>query len=158
MRRYGLLLTPLLPSFHLPPGQRRILPMEAGPPGPENSIHRHYVRQSKAISLLLVSFAALSCSPTSPGAEADDAIPRDLFISAYVELRLAALGAEGEEVTLQARDRVLSEMELTEKDVLDFVEVHGKDVQFMRRVWEEVDSLIEVRRYPPELEEPGDGI
>jgi hypothetical protein len=110
------------------------------------------VQYSTFPSLLLACVLATGCSFPTPGEGSEDAIPRESFIKAYVELRVAALQAPGQEVTVQLRDGVLDGMELQESDLLDFVEVHGKDVQFMRRLWEEVDSIFRDRRRPPEPE------
>jgi hypothetical protein len=98
---------------------------------------------------------SFACFPPSSGEASGDAIPLDTFINAYVELRIAALQASDEELTAQARDRILQGLELEENDLLEFVEVHGEDVQFMRRVWEEVDSILGDRRTPPEPRGPG---
>jgi len=57
-------------------------------------------------------------------------------------------------LTAQLRDQVLYGLELEENDILKFVEVYGEDVQFMRRVWEEVDSIMTARRTPEEPGEP----
>jgi hypothetical protein len=108
------------------------------------------VQYFKFPSLLLACVLATGCSFPTPGEASEDAISRESFINAYVELRVAALQAPGREVTVQLRDGVLDGMELQESDLLDFVEVHGKDVQYMRRLWEEVDSIFRDRRNPPE--------
>ena len=73
-------------------------------------------------------------------------ISREAFIQAYVELRVGALRSPGQEMPLEERDRILANLGLADQDLLDFVEVRGRDVQFMRRVWEEVDSIITERR------------
>ena len=49
---------------------------------------------------------------------------------------------------LRHRDQILEGMGLTDQDLLDFVEVRGREVQFMRRVWEEVDSILNAMRFP----------
>jgi len=96
---------------------------------------------------LLVSFA---CSSEGPEVEAPGVLSREEFVRAYVELRVAALESPGEELSLETRDRVLQELGLTEEDLLSFVEANGRDVQFMRRVWEEVDSIMTEKRGLPE--------
>ena len=112
------------------------------------------VKYSESPSLLLACLLATTCSFPAFGEGSGDAIPRESFIDAYVELRVAALQAEDQKLTVQLRDGVLHGMELQESDLLDFVEVHGKDVQFMRRLWEEVDSIFQDRRNAPEPEGP----
>lgn len=118
-------------------------------------IHGHPVHRFRFLSLILAGAFSSACSLPSPGQASGDAIPQDAFINAYVELRIAALQAPDQELTVQARDGVLHRLELQEADLLDFVEVHGKDVQFMRRLWEEADSVLEDRRTPPEPGGPG---
>jgi hypothetical protein len=95
---------------------------------------------------LLISFG---CTSEGSEIEAPDVLSREDFVRAYVELRVAALKSPGEELSLETRDRVLQELGLTEEDLLRFVEVNGRDVQFMRRVWEEVDSLMTEKRGLP---------
>jgi hypothetical protein len=114
------------------------------------------VRPLRLSLLILAALSPLACSPTVPSEPEADTISRELFISAYVELRVAALQAPGQELTLAARDRALASVEVTENQVLGFVEAHGKDVPFMRRLWEEVDSILEDRRSPGDRPGPGD--
>lgn len=103
--------------------------------------------------LILLAVALLfgpSC--TSRGSEGGQGaiISREAFIQAYVELRVEALGSPGEELPLERRDQILGNLGLDEEDLLDFVEARGRDIQFMRRVWEEVDSIMTERRGIPE--------
>lgn len=148
-------LTPILSSFHLPlwfqaekPGSKTLM-------GPLVPLIEQTVRHLQYSIPLLVFLASASCSPTNPGDHPTEAIQRDLFITAYVELRVAALQAEGQELTLRDRDRVLARLGVEEADLLEFVEFHGKDVTFMRLLWEEVDSVLEGRRRPQEDRGPG---
>ncbi len=75
-----------------------------------------------------------------------EGISREAFISAYVELRVATLRTQEEELPLGERNRILEEHGLAEDDMLSFVEMRGQDVQFMRRLWEEIDSIIAAGR------------
>jgi hypothetical protein len=97
----------------------------------------------------LIIFTHFSCSPTNPGESTDETIPRDLFVQAYIELRMEALRSPEHDHRVAARDRVLSRLGVEEADLLRFVEIHGKDVQYMRSVWEEIDSILEEQRRPP---------
>lgn len=113
-------------------------------------------RNLKPTLLLLLLPAILissSCSPREPESEGNSLISREAFIEAYVKLREGALRAPGQEISLQERDRILADLGLVDQDLLDFVEVRGRDIQFMRRVWEEIDSVITVMR---ENTMPGD--
>lgn len=63
---------------------------------------------------------------------------------------MEALGIPGEELPVERRDEILGNLGLEEEDLLNFVEGRGRDIQFMRRVWEEVDSIMTERRGIPE--------
>jgi hypothetical protein len=78
--------------------------------------------------------------------ELEGIITREEFVQAYSELRVSALRAEGGEIALEERDRILEELSLTPEDLVDFVEAHGRDMDYMQKVWEEVDDNLETRR------------
>lgn len=106
----------------------------------------------RRLQLILLSGAVLlpaACTSPGPEESGEPVISRSEFVEAYVDLRIEALGSRGEEINLETRDRILGELGLTEDDLIHFVEVHGRDVQFMRRVWEEVDSIITEKRGLP---------
>jgi hypothetical protein len=50
------------------------------------------------------------------------------------------------EISIQARDRILADLGVTEDDLLTFVDVWGSDAEMMVTVWEEVDSLLKAER------------
>ena len=115
---------------------------------PENS--RKRLRTCVFFYVLTLFIACPGCTGGTPEGAPPEPISRESFIEAYVELRMAALGSPGEQLALEERDRILEEMGLVEEDLLNFVESRGRDVQFMRRVWEEVDSVISNKRRPPD--------
>jgi hypothetical protein len=103
--------------------------------------------------LILVATALVlssSCAGEVPESATAGVISREAFIEAYVELRVEALKSDDQEIPLEARDRILGGLGLTEEDLLQFVDRRGRDVQFMRRVWEEVDSIMTSRRGLPD--------
>lgn len=100
------------------------------------------------LGLFPILTLALSCTLGGPEADTADLISRDAFVQVYVQLRVAALSDPTENVPLDERDRILQEAGVTEEDLLRFVEVRGREVQFMRQLWEEVDSLIQEFRDP----------
>jgi hypothetical protein len=106
--------------------------------------------------LLLTASTWLGCSPAVSSEAEETGISKDRFISAYVELRVAALNAPDQELTLEARNQVLAQEGVEEGDLLEFIEVHGRDVPYMRRLWEEVDSILEELRRPDEDPDLGD--
>jgi len=69
------------------------------------------------------------------------AIPQDTFVTAYVQLREAALSLPSERVD-SAREAILAEHHLSQQDMLTFAEVHGRDVTFMKDVWDEVEQRL----------------
>ena len=90
------------------------------------------------------TLSALSaCAAPPPGGEPID---REVFIEAYVELRLAALGSDEFTVTPERRQEILTRHGVDEERLLHFAEVHGQDAEFMNEVWAEVEQRIEERR------------
>jgi len=89
---------------------------------------------------LPILFAA-ACRGDGPGPGADEAISRDAFVEAYYQLRSEALQSPDEEISVEARDRILTDLGLTEEDLLGFVEVWGDNGETMQGIWQEVDSL-----------------
>ena len=68
---------------------------------------------------------------------------RETFIATYVELRAAAIVSDDQDLSPEARDRVLATQGVDADDLLDFAEAHGRDIEFMREVWNEVESRLE---------------
>ncbi len=97
---------------------------------------------------VLALVGGLSCSRDDTSPEALAAIDEELFISTFVDLRVAALSAEGGELDPAERERILADRGVSEEDLLQFVEVHGRDVDFMAGVWSRADSLIAEMREP----------
>jgi hypothetical protein len=76
--------------------------------------------------------------------EADQAaIDEGRFIEVYVALRMAALEAGTDQLPTDERDRILAEHDVTENDLLEFVEVHGRNAQFMHGVWDSIEGKID---------------
>ncbi len=88
---------------------------------------------------------------------APETIGREVFVETYVALRVAELSERADDgISAGARERVLAENGVTEEELLAFAEVHGPDVNFMERVWEDVESrLEEIRNAPDAAMEPG---
>lgn len=97
----------------------------------------------KAISGILPVLAlCLSCTSGGPEGATEDVIARQTFVDVYVQLRVAALQNPTEDLPLEERDRILQDAGVSDDDLIRFIEVRGGEVQFMRQLWEEVDSLI----------------
>ncbi len=71
---------------------------------------------------------------------------RERFINAYVDLRVASLRMQTSEIGETVRDSLLAVYDMTEDDLVDFVEEHGADVAFMRDVWNDIETRIATRR------------
>ena len=92
----------------------------------------------------LVAAALLAaCAAPPPGGEPID---REVFIEAYVELRLAALEADDFSVTTAQREEILARHGVSDERLLHFAEVHGEDTDLMNEVWAEVERRIQERR------------
>ena len=97
------------------------------------------IRSVHALSAMALIIMACG-SETSPSET--EAIDRAVFIQTYVDLRVAAFKNQSQRVTDEDRAEVLERNGVTVEDLGRFVEVHGRDVEFMRDVWNEVEALL----------------
>ena len=58
---------------------------------------------------------------------------------------MAALTSGSADLTDEVRDSVLAISNVTEQDLLDFIDTHGEDVEFMRDLWTELETLLTER-------------
>ena len=98
------------------------------------SIRASLRRPSAGVGFLILLLAS-ACSSVDVG----DAIDRELFIQTYVDLRVAALETETKELSGEGRAEVLARRGVIADDLVRFAEVHGRDVDFMRDVWNDVE-------------------
>lgn len=121
------------------------------PPPNRAAERRRRGRVRRAGWLVSAVLLAAGCAEDAP-----ETIGREAFIETYIALRVAELtepgepGEDGEMISAEARERVLSEQGVTEEDLFGFVEVHGGDVDFMKAVWQEVEKRMEKMRNPPD--------
>jgi len=101
--------------------------------------------------LLTLTTFLLACGGTG-NAPPEGLIDRSAFIDAYVDLRVSALNEESGEISDAGRAEVLQKHSLQEEDLLDFAEGHGRDLDFMRDVWNEIELRLDVER---PAEDPG---
>lgn len=111
-------------------------------------------RLRRAFSLALVALVTACAGDGTPSGEEASTISRDRFIEAYVALRVAALLSADREIAPAERDRILAERGLSEQDLLEFVDVHGPDVEYMRDLWNAVDSTMTELRNQPDTSAP----
>lgn len=100
-------------------------------------------------SWLLLSLAAVlwGCGGGGP-TPATTTISKDKFVTTYVKLREAAVAADSAGLD-SARAAVLRQTGVTQQDMLAFADVHGRDVAFMKDVWDEVEQRLEEDRHGP---------
>lgn len=82
---------------------------------------------------------------SAPVAE-EETISQEAFVEAYIALRVVGLRAPQQLIPPEDRQRVLSEQGVTEDELLEFVEVHGQDVERMQDIWNEVERRLEELR------------
>ena len=70
---------------------------------------------------------------------------RDAFIGAYVDLRARALTAGTTEIEGDIRDSILAVYGVTGEELLEFIDIHGEDVEFMGDLWGEIEGLLTER-------------
>ena len=113
------------------------------------------MRRARAWCVAAALVAAAGCEEEDPPV---GTISREAFVETYVALRVEQLrGAFGDPLPAEDRERVLADQGVTEEELLTFAEVHGPDVTFMERLWEDVEKrLEEVRNAPDAPVDPGD--
>ncbi len=99
-----------------------------------------------AAVLLAVILAPTACADGGGGFGGVEVPDRETFVATYVDLRVAALTAPGDTLGEEVRTRILAEHGVTEEQLLAFVERHGEDLQFMRGVWDEVETRLDAIR------------
>ena len=96
-----------------------------------------------SVPAIVFSIVALTLCGSCGGGATDmpeDTPGRAEFIGVYLDLRTAALGLETADLGDEVRDSILSGYGVTAQDLLDFVDTHGEDVEFMRDLWTEVET------------------
>ena len=113
------------------------------------------LRIPRAGTLLIVGLAVSlsACLGDAAGPGSNEIIDRAVFIAVYVDLRAAALATEEREITDEARTEVLARHGASEADILNFAEYQGRELPFMRDVWDEIEVLLEAQR--PIIGDPG---
>ena len=96
-------------------------------------------RKTRTLAALpLVSSLALAACGSLSG---PDTVDRETFVTTYVELRTAAL-TSGSEISDSTRSAILGANGVTEEELVEFVELRGEDLAFMREVWDEVETRL----------------
>jgi hypothetical protein len=112
---------------------------------------------ARRLRLLVLALAWCGSGAGCGGNAPRDAIDRDVFVEAWVDLRIAAMTAPGNELPEPERARILAEHGVGEEDLLTFAEVHGADIAYMKSVWDDVELRLEERGYGAGTPVPGPG-
>jgi hypothetical protein len=99
----------------------------------------HMFARNYHIAAASVALALAACG----GEASPETIDRDVFVSAYADLRIAAVETDSGRVAYTARDSILDALGVTEEDLTLFAELHAEDLEFMRDVWNEVELLLD---------------
>lgn len=93
----------------------------------------------------VVGVLGLALLPSCGGAEepTEETISEEVFMEAYMDLRLAALAEPEGELPQARRDSILEAHGITGDDLLTFVEVRGSDVQYMKTLWDSMDARLD---------------
>jgi hypothetical protein len=102
----------------------------------------------------ILSAALLSC-----GTGADTTgVTSDSFVQVMVELRRAANQAAGDTAAFAARrEQILLGAGVTEEQLHEYVEAHGRNVEHMARIWETINTrLSDLDEQPLDADVPAD--
>lgn len=122
-----------------------------GSPSSGASSSRHH-------PLILASIVAATLCGACMGGATDvpeDTVAREGFIGAFLDLRIAAVYSETADIGDDVRDSILTVYGVTGQDLVDFIETHGEDVEFMNDLWAEVEARLIARleRSDPDADE-----
>jgi hypothetical protein len=95
--------------------------------------------------VLVIALAVCwSCSDDATDVPADT-VERDVFIGAYVDLRVTALSSGTTEIDADARDSILAAYDVTGEELTRFIDTYGEDVEFMQNLWTEIEGQLAER-------------
>jgi signal transduction histidine kinase len=98
---------------------------------------------SVRLPVLLMLMAAAGCGLTDPrAANGAGELSRDNFTAAYVALRRAQLQNPTPAAFEAAKRQILEQHGVSEDDMMDFVQRHSRDVQYMAELWESLELRI----------------
>lgn len=111
----------------------------------------HAVRPRRRIvrvaPLLLATGVLLGSCGTGTTPDATQAgISPETFISTYIDLRLAVVGANPGFMNDSIRSAILARHGVTAQELEDFAKMHGANVPYMRAIWEKVETRMQDTR------------
>ena len=86
---------------------------------------------------------ALALAAACGGGAAGDTIDRDVFVAAYVDLRVAALDTDSARLAAPDREAILARHGVSEDDLTMFAAAHAEELEFMRDVWSDVEAAMD---------------
>ncbi len=101
--------------------------------------------------------ACWSCSEDATDVT-EDAVAREVFIGAYLDLRVAALSSGTTEIEGAVRDSILAVYGVTGEELSEFVDTYGENVEFMHDLWAEIDGQLTERLEQDAPDEENDGL
>lgn len=129
-----------------------------GEGAPDRSVGRGLPRgllRSLGIPVLALVLALPACGGAEEEAPASpEIIPRETFVSAYVDLRMAAL-RDTAGISTEERESILRGHGITPSDLVRFVDVYGEDPGALQEVWSDVQVRIREAREAAALERQG---
>ena len=100
-----------------------------------------------AVVVAVGALASAACTG-SGSTETDTGIETERFVAVYVDLRMATLRSGADQLPVATRDSILASHGVTEADLLEFVEIHGRGAQYMHAVWDTIEDRIDRQRVP----------
>ena len=117
-------------KFDRPPGALRYSPNSRC----RAARYMRVIRLSNTVFLSL--FFGLACNGYNSESSAPE-LSREAFIQAYVTLSITDME------NVSRRDQVLDSLGVSSTDLEEFVAYHGKNVDFMADLWDEINSEID---------------
>jgi len=99
-----------------------------------------------SLGLAVALWAGWACGGSEVAPETT-ALDRDTFIRSWVDLRVTAVRS-GEPLTDSLRAAVLDRQGVTEEELMEFAEVRGDDLAYMRDLWLEVEARLQAEDVP----------
>ena len=88
----------------------------------------------------------------------EDTVAREVFIGAYLDLRVAVLSSGTTEIGGDVRDSILAVYGVTGEELLEFIDTYGENVEFMRDLWTEIEGQLAERLETDAPDEENDGL
>lgn len=103
-----------------------------------------------SLAILVALAGSLVCSACGEERAEPQAqgIDRDIFVATYVDLRRTVRENPTKPIAPQERERILREHGVTSEDLLQFVEIHGRDLDYMSAVWDTVEARLQAQDEP----------